>query len=167
MVIKPEIEEMLTFVSVVGISASPTAQKCSFSVWLVEITNLLAQRACKMKVIDFFFHFRFVNKPVVLTTVTCDHNLPGHKLIYQCCLKLCSFLFQLYRSGQCTYPCLEFFLTVLCTIFFQSHWLLSHITIVETMDSGERGMNYDAMTIIIPLKDYWPIPWIEPTTSFS
>ena len=30
---------------------------------------------------------------------------------------------------------------VLRTIFFPSHWLLSHITIVETMDSGKREMN--------------------------
>ena len=33
---------------------------------------------------------------------------------------------------------LEFLKPVLGTIFFLSHWLLSHITIVETMDSGER-----------------------------
>ena len=36
---------------------------------------------------------------------------------------------------------LEFFLLVLLTIFFTSHWLLSHITIIETMDSSKRGMN--------------------------
>ena len=42
------------------------------------------------------------------------------------------------------------------TIFFPSHWLLSHITIVETTDSGERGMNPVAMTIINPGKEYWP-----------
>ena len=34
------------------------------------------------------------------------------------------------------------------TIFFQSHWLISNITIVETTDSGEKGMNPVAMTII-------------------
>ena len=45
---------------------------------------------------------------------------------------------------------------LLHTIFFPSHWLLSHITIVETTDSGERGMNPVAMTIINPLKEYWP-----------
>ena len=42
------------------------------------------------------------------------------------------------------------------TIFFPSHWLPSHITIVETMDSNERGMNPVAMTIINPRKEYWP-----------
>ena len=33
-----------------------------------------------------------------------------------------------------------FFLPVLHTIFFLSHWLLSHVTIAETMDSDERGI---------------------------
>ena len=35
---------------------------------------------------------------------------------------------------------------VLPTIFFPSHWLHSHMTILEIMDSGERGMNPVAMT---------------------
>ena len=43
---------------------------------------------------------------------------------------------------------LEFLKQVLRTIFFPSHWLLSHITIVVTIDSSERGMNPVAMTII-------------------
>ena len=43
------------------------------------------------------------------------------------------------------------------TMFFQSHWLSSHITIVEsTTGSSERGMNPVAMTIINPWKEYWP-----------
>ena len=33
---------------------------------------------------------------------------------------------------------LEFLKPILGTILFLSHWLLSHITIVETMDSSER-----------------------------
>ena len=38
-----------------------------------------------------------------------------------------------------------------------SFWLLSHITVLETtMDSGERGMNPVAMTIINHRKEYWP-----------
>ena len=49
---------------------------------------------------------------------------------------------------------LEFFQPELCTIFFSSHWLLSHITIVETIDSGERGMNPAEMTIFNPQKEY-------------
>ena len=32
----------------------------------------------------------------------------------------------------------------------------SHITIVETTDSGEGGMNPVAMTIINPRIEYWP-----------
>ena len=33
---------------------------------------------------------------------------------------------------------------------------VSHITVVETTDSGERGMNPVIMTIINPRKKYWP-----------
>ena len=51
---------------------------------------------------------------------------------------------------------LEFFLPVLRTTSFPSHWLLSHITIVKTTDSCEREMNPVAMTIINPRKEYWP-----------
>ena len=43
----------------------------------------------------------------------------------------------------------------LCTIFFATHWLLSHITIVDTMDSEEKVMNPVAMTISDPQKEYW------------
>ena len=45
------------------------------------------------------------------------------------------------------------------------HWLLSHITIVETMNTGERGLNPVAMTIINPRKVYWPSRRLEPATS--
>ena len=40
-------------------------------------------------------------------------------------------------------------------VFFQSHWLPPHITIVEAMDSGERGMNPVAVTITSPRKENW------------
>ena len=33
--------------------------------------------------------------------------------------------------------------------------MLSHITIVETMESCETEMNHVAMTIINPQKEYW------------
>ena len=62
---------------------------------------------------------------------------------------------------------LEFFQPELCTIFFSSHWLLSHITIVETIDSGERGMNPAEMTIFNPQKKIFAEPRIEPATSGS
>ena len=39
---------------------------------------------------------------------------------------------------------------------FQATGCFFQITIVETMDSGERGMNPVAMTIINPRKEYWP-----------
>ena len=48
------------------------------------------------------------------------------------------------------------FLQVLHTIFFPSHWLPSHITIVEQMDSCERKRNLVAQTITNPRKEYWP-----------
>ena len=66
-----------------------------------------------------------------------------------------STVFQLYCSGQCTYL---FFPGVLLTT--SPHDILSkplsHITIVETMDDGESGMNPVVMTIINPRKYYWP-----------
>ena len=40
------------------------------------------------------------------------------------------------------------------TIFFPSLWLLSHITSVETQESGDRGMNPVAITIINNWKEY-------------
>ena len=51
---------------------------------------------------------------------------------------------------------LEFLLPVPHIIFFPSHLLLFHITIVETTDSGERGMNHVEMTIINPRDENWP-----------
>ena len=66
-------------------------------------------------------------------------------------------VFCLNHGGQCNYPCFSgLLLLVFHTIFFPSHWLLSHITVVETLDSGERGMNPFAKTIINPWKEYWP-----------
>ena len=72
------------------------------------------------------------------------------------CLKL-FFLtfFKLYHDGQCIYPCfLEVLLTSTPYSILSSHWLLSHITIVKLMGSGERGMNPVAMTIINSRKEY-------------
>ena len=43
---------------------------------------------------------------------------------------------------------------VLCTIFFPSHWQLSHMTMVEIMVSDERGMNPVAIVITNPRKEY-------------
>ena len=57
-----------------------------------------------------------------------------------------SISFQLYSGGQYTYPCFP-------EIRFTStlHNILSHITIFETMDSGERGMNPVGMMTEKPL----------------
>ena len=43
---------------------------------------------------------------------------------------------------------LECLLPILCTEFFQSHWLLSLITFVERIMTGKRGMNPVALSII-------------------
>ena len=56
-------------------------------------------------------------------------------------------LFMLSRSS---------FLPVSRKIFFPRHWLFSHFTMEETVDSSERGINPAAMTIINPRKEYWP-----------
>ena len=47
--------------------------------------------------------------------------------------------------------------SILRNIFFPSHWLLSQITIVETMDRGERNDSV-AMTTINPRNEYWMCP---------
>ena len=68
-----------------------------------------------------------------------------------------STVFQLYCGGKCTYPC---FPGVLLTS--TPHNILSkplaafHLTIVETKDNSERGMNPVAMRIVNPRKEYWP-----------
>ena len=43
---------------------------------------------------------------------------------------------------------LEIFLRVLRKIFFPSHWLLVHLTNIETMDIRKRRVNPGAMAII-------------------
>ena len=66
-----------------------------------------------------------------------------------------STVFQLDRGSHCTYPC---FPGILLTS--SPHNILSkplsalHITIVDTTDSGERGMNPVSMTLISPWKEY-------------
>ena len=51
---------------------------------------------------------------------------------------------------------MEFLKPVLGTIFYVSHWLLFHITIVETTDScGRKKLNPATMIIINPSKEYW------------
>ena len=63
---------------------------------------------------------------------------------------------------------LELLKPVLGTIFFLSHWLLSHVTIVETMDSGERKkLNPAAMTYHQSSESILGEPGIEPATSCS
>ena len=68
-----------------------------------------------------------------------------------------NIIFSSYTAVACApiYAFLEFFKPVLCTMFFPSHWLVSHKTIFETMESGERSMNPVAITITSSRKEYW------------
>ena len=62
---------------------------------------------------------------------------------------------------------LEFLKLVLGTILFLSHWLLSHITIVETMDSSERKFESCRNDYHQSLERILGEPGIEPGTSCS
>ena len=59
---------------------------------------------------------------------------------------------------------LEFLKPVLGTILFLSHWLLSHITIVETMVSSERKYESCCNDYHQSLERILGKPWIEPVT---
>ena len=59
-------------------------------------------------------------------------------------------------AGVPVHAFLGFFLPLLHTVFLQSNWLLFHISIIEAIDSGEKGTNPVAMTIINPRKQNWP-----------
>ena len=50
---------------------------------------------------------------------------------------------------------LKFYLPVLRTISFPGHCLLSY-TIIEKIDSGEKGMNPVALIIVNSRREYWP-----------
>ena len=62
---------------------------------------------------------------------------------------------------------LEFLKPVLGTIFFLSHWLLSHITIVETMGSGERKIKFCRNDYHQSSERILSEPGIEPATFCS
>ena len=62
---------------------------------------------------------------------------------------------------------LEFLKAVLGTILFLSHWLLSHITIVETMDSSERKFESCRNDYQQSLERMLGEPGIEPAISCS
>ena len=62
---------------------------------------------------------------------------------------------------------LEFLEPVLGTILFLSHWLLSHITIVETMDSSERNFESCRNDYHQSLERILGEPGIKPATSCS
>ena len=57
-----------------------------------------------------------------------------------------TFFSYIVAASASNHAFLEFLLPLLSRVFFPSHWLLSHITIIETMDSDKRGMNPVAMT---------------------
>ena len=82
---------------------------------------------------------------------------PSVRLSGPSVLWLYYFSYPVYYDGKCTYPCFPAFLPVFSTIFFASHWLLSHITIIGTMI---RGNDYHQVS-----ERYWP--GLEPVTSRS
>ena len=74
------------------------------------------------------------------------------------CLKPFSTVFQLYDGSQRTYPCFPgVLLTNTLHNIHSKPLAASHVTIVETMGSSERGMNPIAVTLINPGKEYWLI----------
>ena len=73
------------------------------------------------------------------------------------CLTPFSTVYQLHHGGRCAYPCFPGVLVTSTPHNILSNPLAaSYITIFETTDSGERGMNPVAMIIITPQKEYWP-----------
>ena len=73
------------------------------------------------------------------------------------CLTPFPTVFQLYHGSKYTFSCFPgVLLTSTPHNILSKHWLLSHITTVETTDSDERGINPVAKTIIYPRKEYWP-----------
>ena len=65
-----------------------------------------------------------------------------------------STLFHFHRSGQFTYPCFSGVLSTGAQHNILSKPLLFHITIVESMESGEGGMNSVTITIFNHKKEY-------------
>ena len=65
-------------------------------------------------------------------------------------------LFQLLCSSQCTYPCFpgDLLTRTVHNILSKPLAAFPH-NHHKTMDSGERGMNPVAMTIINPRTEYW------------
>ena len=72
-------------------------------------------------------------------------------------LHFISRLFQFHHCSQCTHHAFfKFLLSAKCTIFFPSHWLLSHVKMTETKVSSKIGMNLLKMTIINPERKFGP-----------
>ena len=73
------------------------------------------------------------------------------------CLTPFSTVFQLYHGGQCTYPCFSgVLLTITPPNILSKPLAAFQATGCFPTDSGERGMNPAAVTIINPRKEYWP-----------
>ena len=96
---------------------------------------------------NFSFSHSVFKKPVQQTRK--NQALFGKGLIVWS-LTIFSTLFQLYFNSHV----FQFFLPLLCTIFFPSHWCLSHITIVETMDNSARGINPVTLTITYSRREH-------------
>ena len=70
------------------------------------------------------------------------------------CVVQCKYCVQHFSyiavASEPIHAFLEILLPGFCTVIFQSHWLLSHMNILETMISGEIETRPVAMTIINP-----------------
>ena len=97
-------------------------------------------------------------KKLVQTEWTCMHCYVWCIWFSCCCMMFNAAFNSTYFSyiAEASAPIHAFLIPALYTIFFPSHWLLSHKTIVEKTDSSETGMNPVTMTIISPQKEYWP-----------
>ena len=102
------------------------------AVLFFEITFLLLKWSLIHYILTLMQNFTHLNTHHFETTII---NLTKYWLIVWC-LTMFSIVIQ---CSKCTYSCfLVFFLPMRHTIFFPSHCLLSHITIVKTIDSSER-----------------------------
>ena len=85
---------------------------------------------CFLSYMVLIFHFK-------CTLKWCLHFVSIWATLNFCCLVMVTVYYQHYDIVA-AYAFMEFLWRLLHILFFSSHWLLSHITIVITMDSSER-----------------------------
>ena len=105
--------------------------------------------------------------PVYISMHSCS-SFNQYSALYSSQATGCFTSFHVYRSGQCTYPCIPAVVLIssLHNIPPKPLAACQH-NIVETMNSSERGMNLGAMTIHQSSEKLLADPGIEPATSCS